>query len=194
VRPCRWRWLFGAVTAVLIAIMVGLGAVSLLVFTVFVGLLSVLVDIAPAQVSLPVMQLSRPTVCLGGPVMRTGGPVMRLARLTFGPLHVSVGPLLELGRAAHLLGRGTVHRLYAVVDRLVVVMQLPRPGRRFVIWLGGLAGTVTGFARTLEAPPFAGLVLVASARWSSHTGQHRSTSGRSATAGAARSDGDLEKR
>jgi hypothetical protein len=193
VRPCRWRWLFGAVTAVLIAIMVGLGAVSLLVFTVFVGLLSVLVDVAPAEVSLPVMQLSRPTVCLGGPVMRTGGPVMRLARLMFGPLHVSVGPLLELGRAAHLLGRGTVHRLHAVVDRLVVLMQLPRPCLSFVIWFGSLTGTVTGPARTREAP-FASLVLVASARWSSHTGQHRSTSGRSATAGAARSDGDLEKR
>jgi hypothetical protein len=154
--------------------MVGRGAVSLLVLAVPVGLLSVLFDIAPSKVSLPVMQLSRPAVCLGGTVMRRG-------HLLLCPLHVSVRPLLELGRAAHLLGRGTVHRAQAVVDRMVV-MQLPRPRLSFVSLLGSLAGPVTSLARALEVP-FTSLVLVASARWTSHTGQHRSTPGRHATHG-----------
>jgi hypothetical protein len=114
VRPYWRRWLVRAVTAVLIAIIVGLGAVNLLVFAVLVGLLSMLVDIAPAEVSLPVMQLGRPAVCLGGPVMRLG-------RLMSCPLPMSVGPLLELGHATHLLGRRTLLRLNTVVDRLVVV-------------------------------------------------------------------------
>jgi hypothetical protein len=150
--------------------MVGLGAVSLLVFAVLVGLLSVLFDVAPAEISLAVMQLSGPAVCFGGPVMRLG-------RVLSCPLHVSVGPLLELGRAARLLACGTVLGLHAVVDRMVVLMQFRRPCLSFFISLGCLTGAVTGLARTLPAP-FASLVLVASARWRSHTGQHRSTSGR----------------
>jgi hypothetical protein len=102
------------------------------------------------------MQLSGPAVCFGG-------PVMRLRRVLSCPLHVSVGPLLELGRTAHLLAFGTVLGLHAVVDRMVVLMQLLRPCLSFLISLGSLIGTVTGLARTLQAP-FASLVLVASAR------------------------------
>jgi hypothetical protein len=164
--------------------MVGLDAVSLLVLTVRVGLLPVLVDIAPAEVGLAVMQLSRPAVCLGSPVVRLGF-VMSC------PLHVSVGPLLELGCAAYLLWRRTVYRLHAVVIiDMVVRVQLLRWCLRFFSWLGG---TTIGFARTLEAP-FASRVLVGSARWSSHTGQHRSIPGGHATAGAGHGSGGLEKR
>ena len=170
--------------------MIGLGAISLLGFAMLACLLSVCFDIAPAEVSLPVMQLSRPAVCLGGLFVRIDGPVTRLDRLSSCPLHVSVGSLLELGGAAHLLGRRTVHRLHAVADRMVVLMQLRRPCLSLFSSVGSVTG-VTGLAGTLEAA-FASLVLVASARWSSHTGQHRSTSGRDATGGATGSGGDLE--
>jgi len=149
--------------------MVGLGTVGFLAFAVLLGLLSVLFDVPPAEVSLPVMQLSRTAESLDGPVMRLGCPL-------FYPLHVSIGPRLELSCAAHLLGRRTGHRLHAVAIRIVVLTRLPRWCLSFFNLLGSLAGTITGLARTLEAP-FASLVLVASARWNSHVGQHRSTSG-----------------
>jgi hypothetical protein len=168
VRGCWWRWLSGAVTAVLID---RCGVVSLFVFAVLVGLLSVLFDIAPAEVSLPVMQLSRPAMRLGGPVVRIGGPVVRLSHFLLFPLHVSVGPFLELGGPPHLLRRGTVHRRHAVVRRIVVLTQLLRPCLAFFNSPGSLAGTVTGLTRKREAS-FASLVLVGSTRWSSHTGQH----------------------
>src|SRR3954452_15361292 len=106
VRPCRRRRLSGRVIPVGTLVPVGAGAVSLGLFAVLVGLLSVLLDVAPAEVGLLVMQPSCPVVCLGRPAACLGGLVLLL-------LYVSVGSLLELRRAAHVLGRITVHRVRA---------------------------------------------------------------------------------
>jgi hypothetical protein len=153
---------------------VGAGTVSHGLFAVLVGLLPVLLDVAPAEVGLLVMQPSCPVVCLGCPVACLGG------LLPF-PLYVSVGSLLELRRAAHVLGRITVRRFRSAAYRIAVLVQFPRPCLVLLNLLGGVASTVTGLARPLAClghgseAPLGSLVVVASARWNRHTDQHRST-------------------
>src|SRR3954453_16406599 len=98
VRPCGRARLSGNVIPVGTLVPVGAGAVSLGLFAVLVGLLPVLLDVAPAEVGLLVMQPSCPVVCLGRLATCLGGLVLLL-------LYVSVGSLLELRRAAHVLGR-----------------------------------------------------------------------------------------
>lgn len=174
VRPCRRRSLSGNVIRVGPLVPVGADAVSLGLFAVLVGLLPVLVDVAPPEVGLLVVQPSCPVVCLGRPVTCLDRPVAYLGGLLLFPLYVSVRPLLELRRAAHLLGT-TARRVRAAAYRIAVLVQLPRPCLSFLNVLGGVASIVTGLARPLaclghasEAPP-GSLVAVASARCIRHT-------------------------
>lgn len=142
------------------------GAVSLGLSAVLVGLLPVLLDVAPAELRLLVMQPSRPVVCLGRHAARLGGLVPF-------PLYVSVGPLLELRRAAHRVGRITGRGLRAAAYPLAVIVHFQRPCLSFVNVLGGVSSTVIGLNRrrvchASEAAP-GSLVVVASNRWNRHT-------------------------
>jgi hypothetical protein len=165
IRPSRRRRLSGPAFTV--------GTISRGLVAVLVSLLSVLLDAAPAQVGLPVMQPSRPVVCLGSPVACLG------VLLLF-PLYVSVGSLLELRRAAHVLGRISVRRIRAA-HCIAVLVHVPRPCLSFLNLLGGVASPVTGLTRPVAClghppdAPLGSLVVVASARWNRHTDQHRST-------------------
>ena len=172
VRPCR-RWLSGLVLTVGAPITVGTSVLGRGVFAVLVGLLPVLLDVAPAEVGLPVMQPSGPVVCPGRPVVCLGG-------LPLFPLHMSVGSVLKLRRAAYLLGRTTVRRV-RTASGIPVLVPFPRPYLSVRNLLGGLACIVTGLVRPgaclghASEAPLGSDVVVASAGWNRHTDQHRST-------------------
>jgi hypothetical protein len=119
---------------------VGAGAVSLGLSAVLVGLLPVLLDVAPAKLRLLVMQPSCPVVCLDRPAARLGGPVPF-------PLYVSVGSLLELRRATHLVGRTTGRGLRAAAYPIAVIVHFQGPSLSFVNVLGGVSSTVIGLTR-----------------------------------------------
>lgn len=174
VRPWRRYWLSGPVIPVGTLVPAGAGAVRLGFFAVFVGLLPVLLDVAPTEICLLVMQPSCPVVCLGRPAACLGGLVPFL-------LYVSVGSLLEPRRAAHLVTRITLRGPCAAAYPIAVLVLSPRPCLSFLNLLDGLAGTVTGptrppvyLCRASEAP-HGSLVVVASARWNRHNDEHRTT-------------------
>lgn len=155
-------------------VLVGARSVSLGLFAVLVGPLSVLLDVAPAEVGLLVMQPSRPVVRLGRFAACLGDLVPFL-------LYVSVGSLLEQRRAAHLLRRITMRNPPAATYPIAVLLHSPRPSFSFLDLLGDVVSTVTGLTRPLaclgqpsKAPPKS-LVVVASDRWNRHTDQHRTT-------------------
>src|SRR4051794_20573086 len=86
------------------------------------------------------MQPSCPVVCLGRPVACLG------VLLLF-PLYVSVGSLLELRRAADVLGGISVRRIRAA-HCIAVLVHVPRPCLSFLNLLGGVASIVTGLTPT----------------------------------------------
>src|SRR4051812_11240975 len=136
VRPGRRHRLPGPVIPVDTLVPPGTGAVSLGFLAMFVGLLPVLPDVAPAEVGLLVMQPSCPVMCLRRPAARLRGLALFL-------LYVSVGSLLKLPRAAHLVRRITLPGLPAAAYPSAVLLHFPRPYSGFLNLFGGVAGTAT---------------------------------------------------